>query len=85
MTMRIDCSGIISGTCRGLSCLRARLSRFTTGGSHRVRSIPRLHFLPIVLIFPPELQMRRPHKDKYRLDNLLEMKAREGVKIYIIL
>ncbi|PIL22872.1 hypothetical protein GSI_15568 [Ganoderma sinense ZZ0214-1] len=33
----------------------------------------------------PELQMRRPHKDKYRLDNLLEMKAREGVKIYIIL
>ena len=32
-----------------------------------------------------ELQMRRPHKDKYRLDNLLEMKAREGVKIYIIL
>ncbi|KAI1794831.1 phospholipase D [Ganoderma leucocontextum] len=33
----------------------------------------------------PELQMRRPHKDKYRLDNLLEMKAKEGVKIYIIL
>ncbi|KAI0755244.1 phospholipase D [Daedaleopsis nitida] len=33
----------------------------------------------------PELQMRRPNKDKYRLDHLLEKKAKEGVKIYIIL
>jgi phospholipase D1/2 len=29
--------------------------------------------------------MRRPNKDKYRLDNLLERKAKEGVKIYVIL
>ncbi|TFK52257.1 phospholipase D [Heliocybe sulcata] len=33
----------------------------------------------------PELQMRRPHMGKYRLDKLLERKAREGVKIYVIL
>ncbi|TFY61284.1 hypothetical protein EVJ58_g4602 [Rhodofomes roseus] len=33
----------------------------------------------------PELQMRRPGLPKYRLDNLLERKAKEGVKIYIIL
>ncbi|KAI5121406.1 hypothetical protein M0805_003178 [Coniferiporia weirii] len=33
----------------------------------------------------PELQLRRPHKERYRLDRLLEQKAKEGVKIYIIL
>ncbi|KZT27381.1 phospholipase D [Neolentinus lepideus HHB14362 ss-1] len=33
----------------------------------------------------PELQMRRPHMDKYRLDKLLERKAKEGVKISVIL
>ncbi|TDL17878.1 phospholipase D, partial [Rickenella mellea] len=33
----------------------------------------------------PELQMRRPGKPHYRLDKILERKAREGVKIYIIL
>ncbi|KAG2065325.1 phospholipase D [Suillus decipiens] len=33
----------------------------------------------------PELQLRRPNKPKYRLDNLLERKAKEGVKIHIIL
>ncbi|KAJ8519021.1 hypothetical protein ONZ45_g3982 [Pleurotus djamor] len=33
----------------------------------------------------PELQMRRPNKDRYRLDRLLERKAKEGVKIHIIL
>ncbi|KAL5482529.1 SPO14 [Sanghuangporus weigelae] len=33
----------------------------------------------------PELQMRRPLKERYRLDRLLEQKAKEGVKIYIIL
>ncbi|TFK73598.1 phospholipase D [Pluteus cervinus] len=33
----------------------------------------------------PELQMRRPEKERYRLDRLLERKAQEGVKIYIIL
>ncbi|KAG1829755.1 phospholipase D [Suillus variegatus] len=33
----------------------------------------------------PELQLRRPNKPKYRLDHLLERKAKEGVKIHIIL
>lgn len=32
----------------------------------------------------PELQLRRPNKDKYRIDKLLERKAKEGVKIHII-
>ena len=32
-----------------------------------------------------ELQLRRPNKDRYRLDRFLEKKAKEGVKIYIIL
>ncbi|KAF7977717.1 hypothetical protein HWV62_2994 [Athelia sp. TMB] len=32
----------------------------------------------------PELQLRRPNKDKYRLDKLLQRKAREGVKIFVI-
>jgi phospholipase D1/2 len=32
-----------------------------------------------------EVLLRRPDKDKYRLDHLLQRKAREGVKIYIIL
>ncbi|KAI0789639.1 phospholipase D [Abortiporus biennis] len=33
----------------------------------------------------PELQMRRPNMGRYRLDHLLEKKAKDGVKIYIIL
>ncbi|THG97034.1 hypothetical protein EW026_g4898 [Hermanssonia centrifuga] len=33
----------------------------------------------------PELHMRRPGMEKYRLDRLLERKAKEGVKIYVIL
>lgn len=32
-----------------------------------------------------ELQLRRPHRDRYRLDNLLKRKASQGVKIYVIL
>ena len=49
--------------------------------SRRVSSsqtLSRAHFLA-------ELQLRRPNMDKYRLDHLLEKKAKEGVKIYIIL
>ncbi|KAG8706505.1 Phospholipase D1 [Ceratobasidium sp. 395] len=33
----------------------------------------------------PELYLRRPGKDAYRLDNLLKRKAEEGVKIFVIL
>jgi len=29
--------------------------------------------------------MRRPDKPRYRLDKILEKKAKEGVKIYLIL
>lgn len=57
--------------------------------------VPPLSWHAVVeLIFPNsygktlhsiELQMRRPNKDKYRLDRLLERKAKEGVKIYVIL
>ena len=32
-----------------------------------------------------EIQLRRPNKERYRLDHLLERKAKEGVKIYVIL
>ena len=31
------------------------------------------------------MQLRRPNKPKYQLDNLLQKKAREGVKIHIII
>lgn len=33
----------------------------------------------------PELLLRRPNMGRYRLDRLLERKAMDGVKIYIIL
>lgn len=33
----------------------------------------------------PELYLRRPGNERYRLDNLLKRKAEEGVKIYIII
>ncbi|QRW00574.1 hypothetical protein RhiJN_28592 [Ceratobasidium sp. AG-Ba] len=33
----------------------------------------------------PELYLRRPGKDQYRLDRLLKRKAEEGVKIFVIL
>ncbi|KAH7099651.1 phospholipase D [Auriculariales sp. MPI-PUGE-AT-0066] len=33
----------------------------------------------------PELLLRRPGREQYRLDRLLERKAREGVKIFVIL
>ena len=32
----------------------------------------------------PELYLRRPGDERYRLDNLLQRKASEGVKIFII-
>ncbi|KAI6114007.1 phospholipase D [Pisolithus sp. B1] len=33
----------------------------------------------------PELELRRPNKLKYRMDNILARKAKEGVKIFIII
>ena len=55
-----------------------------TGGFLLV-SYPSTVVKPFILIPRVELQMRRPNKEKYRLDKLLERKAREGVKIYVIL
>jgi hypothetical protein len=33
----------------------------------------------------PELYLRRPGDERYRLDNLLKRKAEDGVKIFIII
>ena len=32
-----------------------------------------------------EVYLRRPGREQYRLDRLLERKAKEGVKIFVIL
>ncbi|CCA76658.1 probable SPO14-phospholipase D [Serendipita indica DSM 11827] len=39
----------------------------------------------LCLMFRPELYLRRPGKESYRLDKLLKRKAQEGVMIYVIL
>jgi phospholipase D1/2 len=44
-----------------------------------------LHVVPNMLILTPEIQLRRPDKPRYRLDKLLEKKAKEGIKIHIII
>lgn len=44
-----------------------------------------IQMLPVITHTLLELKLRRPGMDKYRLDHLLEKKAKEGVKIYIIL
>ena len=46
--------------------------------------ISTLHAIRNVLTLMAELQLRRPNKLKYRIDKLLEKKAKEGVQIYII-
>ena len=40
---------------------------------------------PVCLLATSELQMRRPGKPNYRLDHLLERKAKEGVKVFVII
>lgn len=54
-----------------------------TGGFRPVREL----LLIVILGYSSsiELLMRRPDKERYRLDHLLERKAKEGVKIYVIL
>jgi phospholipase D1/2 len=42
-------------------------------------------FINHMFICSIELEMRRPNKERYRLDKLLERKAKEGVKIYVII
>ena len=53
------------------------------GGSHQVWLVTRriMSFSSLTT----ELQLRRPSKDNYRLDTILERKAKQGVKIYVIL
>ena len=55
------------------------------GGFHQARiSISNLRIL-LRCLTAVELQLRRPGQEKYRLDKLLERKAKQGVKIYVIL
>lgn len=81
-------SEITSGICRRPSCLPRNPYISMIGGYLRVGACPFIILLPIHLMNsnePIELQMRRPNKDRYCLGNLLQRKAREGVKIYVIL
>lgn len=52
------------------------------GGFRLVSILLAPNMFPLTLL--SELQLRRPNKDKYRLDKLLQRKAREGVKIFVI-
>lgn len=56
-----------------------------TGGYPQVCPMIIIQMLPVITHTLLELKLRRPGMDKYRLDHLLEKKAKEGVKIYIIL
>ena len=74
------------GTFREQFYWLVKVYTFTIGGYRQVCEL--LFLIPVCpseMNFVLELQMRRPHKDRYRLDRLLEKKAKEGVKIYIIL
>lgn len=73
------------GTFLVLYCWRRRVSTFMIGGYLPVSIQTALLYRMSTNLIIPELQMRRPGMPKYRLDNLLERKAKEGVKIYIIL
>lgn len=84
MLIRIQ-SVTTSGTYLARFSLRERLSIFTIGGYLLVCLSPTASFIAAYYRYPAELQMRRPNKGKYRLDRLLERKAKEGIKIYIIL
>jgi phosphatidylserine/phosphatidylglycerophosphate/cardiolipin synthase-like enzyme len=53
------------------------------GGYHRVR-VQASHPIFNPLTSMAELQLRRPDKGRYRIDKLLERKAKDGVKIHII-
>ena len=54
------------------------------GGYLLVRIVPYTIACMKINLVAAELQMRRPGLPKYRLDNLLERKAKEGVKVYVI-
>lgn len=78
-------SVITSGICREQSLSHARVFKYMIGGSPLVRISVTTSSVCLLRFIWVELHMRRPNKDRYRLDNLLEKKAKEGVKIYIIL
>ena len=83
--LKLSTSVTTSGISRVQSCLRRNLSIFTTGGCLLVS--PSWLFLDLSthMASIAELQLRRPRQEKYRLDHLLERKAKEGVKVYVIL
>lgn len=71
-----------SGTCLALYCSPRTWYIFMTGGYPQVEFFASATFQPLIYL---ELLLRRPGKERYRLDRLLERKAKEGVKIYVIL
>jgi phospholipase D1/2 len=77
-------SGITSGTYLAPCCLLGKRSTFMIGGYPQVNVVPSAYSV-FTKCRATELQLRRPNKEKYRLDKLLERKAKEGVKIHIIL
>ena len=78
-------SATISGTFLGRSCWQRSPFIYMIGGYRPVRTVLRCADCEQSLTVGAELQLRRPGMDKYRLDRLLERKAKEGVKIYVIL
>ena len=82
-------SVIISGTSLEPFCWLRKAFISMIGGYPRVRSICTLYYYNMSWLrtnmLVSELKLRRPGMDRYRLDYLLERKAKEGVKIYIIL
>ncbi len=70
-----------SGIYPALFSLQGNLSTSTIGGCPQVGMIRRDEAIFDII---SELQLRRPNKERYRLDRLLERKAKEGVKICII-
>lgn len=77
-------SETIFGTWVVLSLLLNALSTFMTGGCHQVCVSPKDGRLSNWCSSVLELQLRRPGKNQYRVDNLLKRKAEEGVKIFVI-
>lgn len=73
----------ISGICPGQFYLPVNAYTSMTGGSPLVCLFDTDKFTLISM--HPELLLRRPNMGRYRLDRLLERKAMDGVKIYIIL
>ena len=80
-------SAIIFGIFLVQFSLPVNLSIYMTGGYPQVRG-RKIDFIishPGYLYISAELELRRPNKGHYRLDRLLQRKAKEGVMVHIIL